>query len=144
MDRLEYSENLVRSHSWQKVPNPLFYQNSAYPTFFKLSNAPFPPPPLLFLLHSFTGSLGDHTKFDILFYLMILWIYTCYARKTFLCVLYNKASILLRSDTSYCFLLARFSPLQGMGGVPPPARNLLIPPPTWKSSTPVDSPPTKG
>ena len=44
---------------------------------------------------------------DVLFYLMI-WIYTCQTlylstRKTLMCVLCNKVSSLLRSDTSWFF-----------------------------------------
>ena len=54
---------------------PLF---SRFP---KLSTFPCrlqPTPPLLFLLSCFFGWMGDHTTFDVLFYLMILWIYTCW------------------------------------------------------------------
>ena len=37
------------------------------------------PPPLFFLLLRFFGWMGDHSTFDVLFYLMIIWIYTCQA-----------------------------------------------------------------
>ena len=36
-----------------------------------------PQPPLLFLLSCFFGWMGNHTTFDALFYLKIIWIYTC-------------------------------------------------------------------
>ena len=38
-----------------------------------------PPPQLFFLLSCFFGWMGDHATFDVLFYLMIIWIYTCQA-----------------------------------------------------------------
>ena len=35
---------------------------------------------------------------------------------------------------------SRVFPIGGDGGVPPPAKNLLISLPTWKNSSPADSP----
>ena len=79
-------------HSWQRGPNPLFYEKPSYiaypPPFFFIfcppppSHLPChlqPPPPLLFLLSCFFDWMSDCTTFDVLFYLMILWIYTCWA-----------------------------------------------------------------
>ena len=48
--------------------------------------------------------MGACIAFDVLYYLMILWIHTCQTfvpsiRRTLMCVLCNKASNLLRSDT---------------------------------------------
>ena len=37
------------------------------------------PPLLFFLLSSFFGWMGYHATFDVLFYLMIIWIYKCRA-----------------------------------------------------------------
>ena len=34
-------------------------------------------PPLFFQLSGFFGWMGDHATFDVLFYLMLMWIYTC-------------------------------------------------------------------
>ena len=51
------------------------------------------PPPLLFLLSCFFGWMSDHATFDVLFYLMITWIYTCRA----LVLQYQK-------DLDVCFL----------------------------------------
>ena len=48
-------------------PQPLF---KIFPHFLQL------PPPLLFLLPCFFDWMGDCTTFDVLFYLLILWIYT--------------------------------------------------------------------
>ena len=81
----------VSLHSWQRGAEPLFYEDPLIlpiPTFFKFcpthphfiatSNSP-PPPPLFFLLSCFFGWIGDHATFDVLFYLMIIWVYTCQA-----------------------------------------------------------------
>ena len=35
--------------------------------------------PLLFLFSCFFDYIGDHATFDVLFYLKIIWIYTCQA-----------------------------------------------------------------
>ena len=57
----------------------------AYPlSFFKFCPTPSPllpchlqpPPQLFFLLSCFFDWLGDHATFDVLFYLMLTWIYT--------------------------------------------------------------------
>ena len=37
------------------------------------------PPPLFILLSCFFGWMGDHTTFDVPFYLLIICIYTCRA-----------------------------------------------------------------
>ena len=85
------------------------------PLFQILSNtSPLPPtfiPTALFVI-LFFGWMGDRTTFDVLFYLMILWIYTCRAlvpctRSILTCVLWNKVSSLLWSDiylSCYLFL----------------------------------------
>ena len=36
-----------------------------------------PPHPLFFSLSCFFSWMGDHATFGVLFYLMIIWIYTC-------------------------------------------------------------------
>ena len=38
-----------------------------------------PPPSLFFPLSCFFGWVGDHVTIDVLFYFMIIWIYTCRA-----------------------------------------------------------------
>ena len=53
---------------------------------------------LLFLLSCFFGWMGDHATFDVLFYLMIAWIYTCRAwylstRKTLICALCKRRQV---------------------------------------------------
>ena len=52
-----------------------------------------PPPAVLFLLSSFFDWMGGRATFDVLFYLMILYIYTCWA----LIPLYQK-------DLALCFI----------------------------------------
>ena len=47
------------------------------PPFPHLSCRLQPPSPMLFLLLYFFGWTGDCTTFDVLFYLVILWIYLC-------------------------------------------------------------------
>ena len=104
-------------HSWQGVPNPLLHKDppimpTPTPTLFKVCPISLPqsPSPQLFLMPFFFGWICYRTTFDVLFYLTILWIYIlCLyvsTRRTLLCVLCNKASSLLRSDTIYVFLLA--------------------------------------
>ena len=69
------------------VLTPLFYEdppNIAYPLFFKFAQLPLPccpqaPPPLLILLSCFFGWMGGRATFDVLFYLMTSWMYTCRA-----------------------------------------------------------------
>ena len=106
-------------------PSPLYclslspFSNFVQPPFLLLPSLPChlqPPHPLFFLLSCFFGRMGDHATFDVLFYLMIKWIYTsctisihisihhvkrCYlsTRMTLMCVLCNNVSSLLRSDT---------------------------------------------
>ena len=79
-------------HSWQGGPNPHLpspnfmkdpYIDFAYTPFYKFcpTLSPFPchlqlPPPLFLMLSCFFGWMGDCTTFDVLFYLMLLWIYT--------------------------------------------------------------------
>ena len=69
-------------------PLPLFYEDPAppciaYPCFFQILSTPSlpcclqPHPPLLILLSCFFGWMGDHTTFDVLFYLMISWNNGC-------------------------------------------------------------------
>ena len=54
--------------------------------------------PLFFLLPSFSGWMGDHVTFDVLFYLMIIWIYTCRVwylstRRTLICALCKRRQV---------------------------------------------------
>ena len=85
------------AHSWQRGCNPLFYEG---PTLYYINIAPYityitpflkfvhpphpycclrPLPQLLFRLSSFFGYMVDPNTFDVLLYLMLLWIYTCQA-----------------------------------------------------------------
>ena len=72
-------------HSWQRGANPLFSEDPLYwlPPFFQFcSSLPFPfhLQPHRYCSFCCPISLvkcGDHTTFDVLFYLMIIWIYTC-------------------------------------------------------------------
>ena len=58
---------------------------------------PHPPSPLFFLLSCFFDWMGDHATFHLLFYLMMLWNYTCRVlvpfstRGTLMCVLCIKS-----------------------------------------------------
>ena len=59
----------------------------AYPTFLKFHPTPFsrcfqPSPPLLFLMSCSFDLMGDSATFDVLFHLIILWIYKCRAFKS--------------------------------------------------------------
>ena len=58
--------------------------NIPYLTFLKFCPTPLPhcfkpSPPLLFLMPCFFNWMGDCATFDVLFHLMILWIYNCWA-----------------------------------------------------------------
>ena len=77
-------------HSWQRgstPPPPILWRPCppciAYPCFFQILSTPSlpcclqPHPPLLILLSCFFGWMGDHTTFDVLFYLMISWNNGC-------------------------------------------------------------------
>ena len=67
------------------VLTPLFSEDPLYwlPPFFQFcSSLPFPfhlqPHPYCsFCCPISLAKCGDHTTFDVLFYLMIIWIYTC-------------------------------------------------------------------
>ena len=79
---------------------PILWRPPILPTpFLQICQTPFPcclqpPSPLLFLLPCFFDWMGDWATFDVVFYLMILWIYLCRLR-TFV------------SEGSWCmFLLA--------------------------------------
>ena len=96
----------VSLRSWQGRVNPITLRRPP-PFFSNFNHLPAPtsqhfqsPLPLLFLFFSFFGWMGDHATFDVLFYMMIMWICSCQV-----CVLCNKASNLLRSDTERGFLL---------------------------------------
>ena len=80
----------VSLHSWQRVANTPILWSTLYclPPFLNFDPPPpqkkfpyhlRPPPPPIFLLSCFFGWMGDHATFDLLFYLMITWIYTCWA-----------------------------------------------------------------
>ena len=89
------------AHSWQRGCNPLFYEG---PTLYYIHITPYitpyityitpflkfvhpphpycclrPLPQLLFRLSSFFGYMVDPNTFDVLLYLILLWIYTCQA-----------------------------------------------------------------
>ena len=100
------------SHSWERGPNPIFYVTRTLPILptpppppprfavpLKLSLplllSPQPPTPLLFLLSCFFGWMGDQSVLlnDIADLLMSS------LRYDLRCVLCNKVSSLLRSDT---------------------------------------------
>ena len=82
----------VSLHSWQRVLILLFYEDTPpsilpapTPLFQILSTHTHPHFPVtsnlcpqFFLLSCFFGWVDDHPTFDVLFYLMIIWIYTCY------------------------------------------------------------------
>ena len=94
----------VSLRSWQGGVNPITLRRPP-PFFSNFNHLPAPtsqhfqsPLPLLFLFFSFFGWMGDHATFDVLFYMMIMWICSCQV-----CVLCNKASNLLRSDTTWFF-----------------------------------------
>ena len=84
------------------LPTPFF---KFYRTYIPLLPCHIQPiSPLFFLLSCFFGWMGDHATFDVLFYLRIIWIWTCRGlilstRWTLMCVLCNKASSLMRCDT---------------------------------------------
>ena len=64
---------------------PILWRPPILPLFFKFVKPPFPcclqpPSPLLFLLPCFFDWMGDWATFDVVFYLMILWIYLCRLR----------------------------------------------------------------
>ena len=112
-------------HSWQRGANlpivcrPTLYCLHPYFQFCLTHPLPHSPvnsnahPPLFLRLTCFFGWMGDHATFDVLFYLMIIWIYTCQAlapltRRTLMCVLCNKASSLLRPGTCGFLLVLWF------------------------------------
>ena len=118
------------SHSWERGPNPIFYVTKTLPilstpsplfaNFVQLSLPPFtaplqlsppplllspqPPTPLLFLLSCFFGWMGDQGVLlnDIMDLLMPS------LRYDLRCVLCNKVSNLLRSDTCVFLLVLWF------------------------------------
>ena len=78
-NKFDFGVVLWVTHSWQRGPMPVFYEDPLYcsptPLFqilFPLPPFPChlqPPPPLLFLLPCFFGWMGDRTTFDVLSYL---------------------------------------------------------------------------
>ena len=106
---------LVSLHSWQRGSNSPFLWRPSYVTYPKLCPTPSPPlpchlqppPQLFFLLSCFFGWMGDHATFDVLFYLIIIWIYTCQALvpEGPWCVFYAKMSQVYRGLTYVLFLL---------------------------------------
>ena len=80
-----FPEQLFIAHSCGRVPNTLYVMNPLYslPHLLKVSSNPLPcslqpSPPLLFWMSYFFDCMGD-LAFDVLFYLMILWIYRALA-----------------------------------------------------------------
>ena len=77
---------------------PLFYEDPLYCQlppffFFQILSTSLSPPtliPVFFLLSCFFGWMSDLTTFDVLFYLMIIWIYTCWALVFQLCLSFFK------------------------------------------------------
>ena len=103
----------VLLHSWQRGANPLILWRPpyiAYLPFFKCCPPPPTqlschlqlPPPLFFLLSCFFSWMGDHTTFDVLFHdnidLHMSSLGSLVPEGPW-CVLSNRASSLLRSDT---------------------------------------------
>ena len=93
--------NLDTKHSWQRDPNPLFYEDPPMLPMPSFSNFSKPSPlrcclqpssPLLFLLSWFFGWMGDCVTFGVLFYLMIFYGSThvepwnISTRRTLMCV----------------------------------------------------------
>ena len=75
-------------HDWQRVPNPpilwrpLYICNIPSPTFFKFYWSPLASnlhPHCSFCCLVFFDWVGGCATTDVLFYLMIVWIYTCQA-----------------------------------------------------------------
>ena len=91
----------------------------AYPPFLNFCPLPLPchlqlPSLLLFLLSCFFGWMDDRTKFDVPFYLMILWIthvehWYFGTRRTLMCASCNKASSLVRSDICVFLMVLWFN-----------------------------------
>ena len=83
-----FPEQFFMGYSWQRVPNTLYVMKTA-PQYSLLHLFKFcstllscflqPLPQLLFLISCFFDWLGDRATFDMLFHLMILWIYKCRA-----------------------------------------------------------------
>ena len=75
-------------HSWQKVPNPQYFMRTPpyiLPTLLSQIFSPPPPSPTNIqttALFTAFGWIGDRAKFDVLFYLMTLWICLCQAKVT--------------------------------------------------------------
>ena len=88
-----------------KIPLPLYCLLPLYP-FFKICTPPMPffpchlqPTLPLFFLSCFFGWIGDLTTLNVLFQVMIIWIYTCQALwRILISALCNKAPSLQRSD----------------------------------------------
>ena len=71
---------LEYNHRWQRVPNLPYLMKIPYITYtplFPISTNPLPNlhPNALFV--TFFHSMVDRATFDVLLYLMILWIYIC-------------------------------------------------------------------
>ena len=83
-----WQESAAAVENYPKTPILWRYPYISYPPLFKFCSMK-PPPPLpppiqqnhspLFLLFCFFGGMGDCATSDVLFYLMTLWIYTCWA-----------------------------------------------------------------
>ena len=86
------------NHSWQR--GPPFYEDPP------LLTTPLPPtPPLLILLSCFFGWMGDHATFDVLLFLMISWMYKCWASGPW-CMFYAKRCQVywgLKYDVVFCW-----------------------------------------
>ena len=107
---------------------PLLYEDPtyiAYPRlFFKFCPpSPLPPPlpchlqslPLLFfLLSCFFGWMSDYATFDVLFSLIIIWMYTCWAlvpwykKDLDVCFMQQGIKFILSSDTCVFLLVLWF------------------------------------
>ena len=115
----------VSLHSWQRVLTLPFYEDPPlcclppHPFFRFCQHTPSPPlpchlqppPPLFFLLSCFYGWMGYHATFDVLFYLMIIWIYTyqalvpCYQKELDVCFMQQGAKFTEVWHTQCGFLL---------------------------------------
>ena len=109
----------------------------AYPTFLKFRPTPFsrcfqPSPPLLFLMSCSFELMGDCDTFDVLFQLMILWIYKCRAFKSL-----PKAGTLVPKWPCYVFHTHTYIAHSGTNRLTYPYKYILTPSAMWSQQIPV-------
>ena len=114
-------------NSWQRVPNTPYVMKIpriAYSTFLKFCPTPFycclqTSPPLLFLMPCFFDWMDDWATLDVLFHLMISWIYKCWALVPF------TRTILLCISHTYT---KRYTAHSGTNRLPHPYKHILTSP----------------